>query len=357
MFNLAKPKRRWFQFSLRSMFVLTAIVAALSSWTAHRMRQKAVEERHVAKLREAGFEVRYTSDKYGEKPVGFVWTPAGPKWLCHVLGRNFFDDPHVASLRQHATTIPDGVWQALGTLTTLNDLELGINASLEKNDIDDDDLKHLSELQSLTRCALLGSRIEGPGLRHLAKSEKLEELDLSESCVGDTDCETIVEQFPRLKYLNLNNTRVTPKGLDVLSSLRELEELNVSSDHSDTVVFEDHQRIEALSVGYDGEAIDLEEVRIANLPALEYLSIPENMRKCSLENLPQLQEARVGAANIRLVDLPTLEYLDWVYSLKYEPSEILLTGLQNLERVELWADGGWDQACRFQWSRVLRCTC
>ncbi len=37
-----KPKRRWLRFSLRSLFLLMAVIAVSLGWTIHKVRQQGI---------------------------------------------------------------------------------------------------------------------------------------------------------------------------------------------------------------------------------------------------------------------------------------------------------------------------
>jgi hypothetical protein len=53
------PKRPWFQFSIRSLFVLVAIAAVPCVWMAWKMEHKRNERAAVAALRGLGATVYY----------------------------------------------------------------------------------------------------------------------------------------------------------------------------------------------------------------------------------------------------------------------------------------------------------
>jgi len=59
IFNLIRPKRRWLQFSLRSMFVLTTLVAIACSWYTNEMRKAARKREAIEKIAELGGQVSY----------------------------------------------------------------------------------------------------------------------------------------------------------------------------------------------------------------------------------------------------------------------------------------------------------
>ena len=55
----AKQKLRWYQFSLRSLFILTFLVAIASSWFAVKMGQAKRQKEAVEALLKLGGSVKY----------------------------------------------------------------------------------------------------------------------------------------------------------------------------------------------------------------------------------------------------------------------------------------------------------
>ena len=89
-----KPRRRWWQYSLRTFFVLLTVFCVWLGWTVHR----ANEQRKVVEwVKEMGGVVRY----YYEFADGHFINdakPPGPKWLRDFLGANYFQTVTVVDL-------------------------------------------------------------------------------------------------------------------------------------------------------------------------------------------------------------------------------------------------------------------
>jgi hypothetical protein len=79
-----KRKRRWFQFSLRTLLVLTALVAVAAASLGTRIERKRKERESIETLARLGCFFAY-DDSYKSEP-------AGPTWLRFLLGDNFFSD-------------------------------------------------------------------------------------------------------------------------------------------------------------------------------------------------------------------------------------------------------------------------
>ena len=121
-----KPKRRWYQYSLRSMFVLTTLVAIVCSWY---VSWYAVERQKTAKIRAAiaeitklGGEASYSHNRKDDVFHLIVQTTdAGLVHLKGLAKLNGLDLSH--------TPITDTGLVHLKGLTKLNNLPLEI----EKN--------------------------------------------------------------------------------------------------------------------------------------------------------------------------------------------------------------------------------
>ena len=78
------PRRRWFQFGLRSLFVFIVIVAISAAWVGNERRQSQHEHRIAERIRSIGGEVEFAGlfDKAPERdPVsGLLVLPQAQSW-------------------------------------------------------------------------------------------------------------------------------------------------------------------------------------------------------------------------------------------------------------------------------------
>ena len=81
------PRRRWFQYRVRTLLLVTAIVALwLGIYVNRVQRQRAA----VQMIHAAGGQVTYEGEANG-----LLATPPGPKqsgWMTRILGKDFFCD-------------------------------------------------------------------------------------------------------------------------------------------------------------------------------------------------------------------------------------------------------------------------
>ncbi len=177
-----KPKRRRYQFSLRSLFVLTTLVAIACSWY---IGLYAVERQKTAKIRAAvaeitklGGEASYSHNRQDD--VFHLIVQTTDTGLVHLKG-----------------------------LTKLNGLDLS------HTPITDAGLVHLKGLTNLNKLYLHLTPITDAGLVHLKRLTKLQSLDLSYTRITDAGLEHL-KGLTNLEQLNLRDTQVTDEGVKKL---------------------------------------------------------------------------------------------------------------------------------------------
>jgi hypothetical protein len=230
-----KGKRRWFQFSLRSLLIFTLICAIPCAWLGRKVEQKRKERETVKAIFKLGGEVFYDCQF---DPSGYtIPTPhlPGPEWLRQLLGEDFFADVEVVSvtitpdaeaalvnvsgltqlkklwLWGRGATVSDAWVVNLKALAQLKELTLG------NMKVTDAGLESLKDLTQLQRLVLAETKITDAGLVHLRGLTKLQFLLLTKNNVTD-DGLVHLRGLTKLRYLNLENTKVTDAGL------RELHE-------------------------------------------------------------------------------------------------------------------------------------
>lgn len=212
-----KPKQRWAQFSLRTLFVLVLGLAMPLAWLKHRMDRKEAERAAVVGIDRWFVWLRYDWEVAEEKE------PPGPKWARALLGDDFFanlvyagyappQDPHDPPNDEAAAYLAD--------FRELRTLHLGCD------EISDAGLYHLRGLTQLEDLSLNGSRATGAGLAHLKGLSRLRRLSLLGTGVADDGLANI-EGLSNLEELRLNGTKITDEGLASLRSLKNLKRLEL----------------------------------------------------------------------------------------------------------------------------------
>jgi Leucine Rich repeat len=180
--DMPKRKRRWFQFSLRTLLIFTLICAVACAWLARRVDQKRKELQAVDALVELGGRVDYGSG-FGDA--------SGPAWLRQLLGDNFFNDVFYVDLK--GTNVTDSGLENLRELTQLGALRLmGSNFT-------DDGLANLKGLTQLKVLNLTGTGISDAGLKNLVGLSHLIALRLDGTNVTDAGVNELQRALPNCK--------------------------------------------------------------------------------------------------------------------------------------------------------------
>jgi len=271
MTNPPKLNRRRFQYSLRSLFVLTTLFAIACSWYANEMREAARRRAAIAKIVELGGEVSY----YNAGRSNGDGQP--PKWysiLRHIHGderlgnavavrltdltitdiglERLADAPTLESLVINSAQITDGLTRLRG----LRNHQVVCHDGSPVTDAGLVHLKGLTKLESLWIINLLGPRyffMPGEGVGSVTGSGhfKLADKHITDAGLaqlkGLTELETLIiigctteitddgmadlAGLSNLEYLTLDTTQVTNVGLMRLKRLTKLRYLDISSPH------------------------------------------------------------------------------------------------------------------------------
>lgn len=208
------PLKRRFRFSLRVLFVATAIVGvllALPAWYAHTARRQC---HAVDAVEQAGGRIWYGSETefrdshFCRRKNATLWVPA---WAHELMGIDYFDSPTVVFLL-NAKVVPAA---ELAQLTSLQCLVL------KESPVGDADVSHLARLTDLEELYLDGTDVTDDGVRDLVNLKKLNWLSLRRTHITDAGLVS-AGKLTALNGLDLGGTNVTDEGLAHLAGLREL---------------------------------------------------------------------------------------------------------------------------------------
>ena len=244
-----KGRRRWFQYSLRSLLAVMLVVCLLLGHVANRGRQ---QRQAVARIEQRDGYVGYDWE-----PESALWItrhlpvwdskeparePPGPKWLRDLMGDEYFQEVVCVRLQGPATNddlaliadldevrilmldgssgVSDRGLEHVGKLHELDTLWLGGTS------ITDGGLRHLCGLRKLERLDLQVAGITDAGTVHLESLKSLEDLALYGTQIGDPGMQRI-RKLDNLRFLGLSGTRVSDASVSALSALGNLEQLNL----------------------------------------------------------------------------------------------------------------------------------
>lgn len=205
--DTAATRRRWFQFSLRTMFVLMTVVGALCGWLGLRIRHGWEQRRAVLAIKELGGSVGFAAPS--------TW------WQRSKRLRDLFGDEVLLDVREvnlNMVPVDDAGLAHIAGFTQL--VELRLNSSM----VTDAGLAHLSALRDIEFLDLANTSISGSGFRHCGRLTKLEILAVNGTRLNDLGASYLRDKT-ELRRLYVYGTPITDQGILHLQRLRALESL------------------------------------------------------------------------------------------------------------------------------------
>jgi len=204
---LALVFRLRFQFSIRTMLILTIAVALPFSWLAVEMREAREQKHLVTSINDMGREVAY--DWQVSSQFQLNAQPPQPAWLRGLLGNDFFADVSIAGPKPlQLPFVP----------TTLSATGADVYPIL---------LAGVTKWKRLQHLDLEGTPTTDADLQCLRGNTQLDDLSLAYTQITDNGLQQIVKACPRLTRVNLAGTRVTDIGIRYVCELRHLRFLDV----------------------------------------------------------------------------------------------------------------------------------
>jgi hypothetical protein len=203
-----KRKRRWFQFSLRTLLIFTTIVALGSGWFRARIAKARKQRAAIEAIEKSGGMVLYD---YQVDLSGGLMPNAKPpvvSWPWTLFGRDCYLPVAEAVLRSD---------HEINYLDELNELRV---LRLDGYVVADGGLSPATEIRP---------RLTDAGLATIEGLSHLKELDLQSTDLGDTGIKRIAK-LRRLRSLELSDTKITDAGLENLKELSQLQELYLFSN-------------------------------------------------------------------------------------------------------------------------------
>jgi hypothetical protein len=167
--------RRRFQFSIRSLLVLTIAVALPFSWLAVEVK-RAREQKEAVEAITEDWGWRQYDDEYGKSAC-----PPALRWMKEQLGHDFFSNVDEVDFSNTKVT--------------------------------DAGIEHLKGWTQLKLLILSNTKVTDVGLEHLKGWTQLQVLDLSNTNVTDAGLEHF-KGWTQLQELYLSSTKVTDVGLE-----------------------------------------------------------------------------------------------------------------------------------------------
>jgi hypothetical protein len=312
--NSRIKRRSWLRFSLRTLFLVTAILAV---WLGIQVNRAANQRRAVAAVKARGGTVHYMHecythpmplrDFYSGSSFDHQVEPPGPAWLRHLLGDEYFQDVVYISLADRIASEGDADAKLIAALHRLEYLDLGFCGltdealrhlggvralrvlRVDRNHLTDDSLRHLARTKALESLKISGrDGIRGPGLVHLSGLDALKELDLQ---YAPLDCDWLRElKGLPLEKLMLSKTPLEDAHLAHVGELTDLVILSIDRTNITGAGLANLTKLKSLQQLYINETPALEGVKyLRELPSLNHLGIegksPDHPNQAILEQL------------------------------------------------------------------------
>jgi hypothetical protein len=181
--DLPKRRRRWFQFSLRTLLVFTLIVGFLFGRLGRTIEEKYDKQREVEEQKKSWDEARTIAATI-KRQLGVS------SMACSQLSPPAYVWVSVNS--QHAT---DATLERLGTIPRIGSL------IVSGGQITDAGLRHLSNFTELQRLVLHTKLVTDAGLPHLMGMTKLRNLDLKSARVTEAGVNKLQKALPNCDIL------------------------------------------------------------------------------------------------------------------------------------------------------------
>jgi Leucine-rich repeat (LRR) protein len=265
--TIPRPKRRWYQYSLRTLLIIVTLFAVACSWFAVKLQQARRQREAVEAIVKLGGWVAYD---YQLDASGNIWQgmePAGPAWLRKILGDDFFRTVVYAQPKDDASML------------ILKDLSEIRRLDLRNSQVTDTGMTVIKDLKRLQWLAIRHLPISDIGLINLQGLYQLQFLDMGDTKVTDEGIKYL-KDLSQLQSLDLWNIRITDKGLEQLNRLSQLQTLALNF----SLVTDNG--IKNLSAMTHLQKLDLRGTQVSDA-GLEYL-----------RRLPQLKEICLASTKV-----------------------------------------------------------
>jgi hypothetical protein len=201
---LLRPKRRWAQFSLGTMFIAVAVICVGLAIKVHRANKQ--REAAAAVTASGGwveYDFQFVQGKFDPNATSRL-----PAWL----------KPRLADVFHHVVQVN----------LVYDDATLPRRDNRNESD---QVLRHLDGFPRLKRLLLHGGQASDEGMAFVGKLRELEELYMWDATnLSDKGIARLAD-LTRLKSIHVSNSRITDESLDVFGRMRQLEQLSLQGNH------------------------------------------------------------------------------------------------------------------------------
>lgn len=218
------PRKRWFRFSLRTLFVALTVSCL---WLGFEVTQARRQRAAVQALEKLGAYVAYDYDEPGTHyesggtPPRLRTLSPLKQWIADWLGKDYVST--AIRVQFNSPTVNDESLAPLADLPALEMIHLDRCVL-----VTDATLRNLPSSTRLTTLMLSRTSISDAGLQELERFPALESLDIHNTQVSDTGLE-FVGKLTGLTHLDLTNTATTDAGMAHLGGLTRMRRLTLAN--------------------------------------------------------------------------------------------------------------------------------
>ncbi len=269
MSTTSKPRRRWFQFRLRTLLVLMFLFCLVVGGLVVPPMQRARKQRTVADaIERLGGSVTWSSGNRARQALGSVWLrrllgyddsaqkasfvfskypmehlaveSRGPAWLRKLPGYDLFAQPtsvviynnaaieYLAELPHILKLQLGGGWSDKTDLEYLDEMSRTEETFCQDMHFPSDVMSKLNKPSRRQIPSVDNTPVTGTELKHIQGLTRLQSLDLRGAQVNDAELEHL-KNMRQLESLDLKGAQVTDIGLQILQNLAALEMLSLES--------------------------------------------------------------------------------------------------------------------------------
>ena len=264
----------------------------------------------------------------------------------------------LTSVRLNETQITDAGMETIGLLSNLTNLDLrgcGVSntgmahlVALSKlralrlsgengrTTVDDGALADIAKLTNL-KALLLDHLWVGENLPDLAPLQNLEELYLAKTLIDDTSLAAL-QQHPKLKKIRISQTQITDAGIEQLTALTNLTDLDLSENSviSDIGMFHLSQITTLTKLNLWRVALSDSGIKqLAGLVNMQWLNLDNTSLSddglVHLKGMKNIQFLHLGSTTITDAGLPHLAGLTTLKDLKVTRTAVTAEGVAALK--------------------------
>ena len=322
----ARPKRRFWSMSLRSLMILVLIVGGLLGW---RARRASIQRRAVAIVKAAGGSVMYDFQAPPGRPFSPGASPPAPRWLRELVGDEYFQEVAVVFLENTKNEPPRTTPEAVRAVADFDQLQ---RLQVIYVPLDDTAILPLTRISSLRYLTLLDVQATGASLAAIRQMPNLRDLQFRVK-PGNLPGSALrqlqgMNQLEGLEILGINS--IQPADLAPIASMHQLRHLQLILSPEEAGWFASLEGLTKLT------RLDLRQTS------------PSNNDLQALQNLPKLESLMIDGSNLTEAGMNTLGRLTRLGALglmspdgSSHPTDAGLAHLASLSKLTmLWIDAG-----------------